>query len=57
MSTVEEMSEQKMPEMLACEKSEDISTMKNTPKPEQFPLTRNGLNYRPSSAALFFEIL
>ena len=52
---IEEMSEQKMPKMLACENSEDISTIKNTPKPEQFPLTRNGFNYRPSSAAQAFS--
>ena len=48
---IEEVSEQEMPKKLDCENCEDISNIKNGPKPEQFPLTRTGFNYRPSSAA------
>ena len=41
----------------ACDKCDDTSEMfiDNSPKPEEFPLTRTGFNYRPTSAAQAFS--
>ena len=54
---VEKKSEQKQSGMLASDKCYETSVIsdKNGPKPEQFPLTRTGFNYRPSSAAQVFS--
>ena len=53
-------SEQKSPKVSAYDDCHDTSNrdifVKNNPKPEQFPLTRTGFTYRPSSAAQAFSI-
>ena len=56
---IAEKSKQKSSEVSADDNCHDTSErnifFKNNPRPEQFPLTRTGFNYRPSSAAQAFS--
>ena len=48
---------EEMSEIVAFDKCVDSNDLfsKNSPKPEDFPLTRNGFNFRPSFAAQAFS--
>ena len=54
---IDEKSDQTLPEISASDDDDcvDSRNVENDPKPEQFPLTRTGFNYRPSSAAQAFS--
>ena len=53
---IEEKSNQNLLEVSACDDCVDSTNVEKGPKPEQFPLTRTGINCCPSSAAQAFSL-